>query len=56
MAPEMDPRNDLESDGVVRRLDRPERLTAALREQDRITGRRRGRRIWLDERDRILSA
>lgn len=56
MAPEMNHPIDLESDGVVRRLDRPERLAAALREQDRITGRRRGRRIWMDERDRILSA
>ncbi|WP_395944474.1 hypothetical protein [Brevundimonas sp.] len=56
MASETDPKSPDEPRDLVRDLTDPGRVSSALRERDKIAARRRGRRIWGDQRDRILSA
>lgn len=56
MAPVAKPKNLPRDDGIVRSLQNPQRLSEAAREQQKVCARRRGRGLWLDERDKILSA
>jgi hypothetical protein len=56
MASETDATLLLPSEPFVRDLSDADRITSASRERDKVAARRRGRRIWSDQRDRILSA
>ncbi|QYC11471.1 hypothetical protein [Brevundimonas nasdae] len=56
--PPVDPAADIPEThhALVRDLSDARRLEGAMREIERRRGRRRGRQIWTEQRDRILEA